>query len=90
MAIDGIHRLINRALVDEAFRRLLVADPGEALKQHEGLSEAEMAALARIRVGSFEAYAQAVDDFLRGDLPEPLPTIAILPSEAASRRRRSA
>ena len=62
-----LEAVIGRAVLDEAFRHLLFADPDTALASYE-LTEDELAALKRVDAESMDASATVLDGRIRRNL----------------------
>lgn len=61
MSTEAVHQVIGRAVTDAAFRKLLFADPEEALSQYD-LTEEERAALAELEEEAVSAFGNQLSE----------------------------
>jgi hypothetical protein len=65
---EALHAVVGRAVLDEAFRRALFADPVAALIGYE-LRDEEVAALKRVDAESLDACARSIGRRLAVSIP---------------------
>jgi hypothetical protein len=59
MSLDTLNRIFGEALVNAAFCRALLSDPGTAVRGYE-LDEEELTLLTSIRAGSVDNFARQI------------------------------
>ena len=86
MSREALDLMVGRAVVDRAFRALLLTRPRDAGREYD-LSEFERRLLTRIRADSLAGFAGALERLLdQAPTPPRSPRTAALPA----RRRASA
>ncbi len=61
MSIEVVHQIIGRAVTDEAFRKLLFANPEEALKGYD-LTDEEREALTDLDEEEVSAFSNQLSE----------------------------